>query len=106
MSGVSLGAVLCLWRCRLWCDRLWNCRVIEVLHDVKVLHACEGGACGVAPVPLESDPYLFWPLPDTELLPCVLSSLIHCLCTFCLQELCFVTIDRGARYRISGASAT
>ena len=42
LSGVSLGAVLCMW-----CCRLWNCRVMEVLH------ACESGACGVALVPLQ-----------------------------------------------------
>jgi hypothetical protein len=34
----------------------------------------EGGACDVAPVPPECAPILLWPLLDTELLSCVLSS--------------------------------
>ena len=33
----------------------------------------EAGACGVAPIPLKCVPNVCWPLPDIELLPCVLS---------------------------------
>ena len=41
---------------------------------------CCSGPSRVCPLP-------FWPLPDTELLTCVLSSLFLCLCAFCSQEL-------------------
>ena len=41
---------------------------------------CCSGPSLVCPLP-------FWPLPDTELLPYVLSRLFLYLCTFCSQEL-------------------
>ena len=44
-----------------------------VVGLVYVYCAREGGACGVAPIPLECAPYLYWLLPDIELLPCFLS---------------------------------
>ena len=42
---------------------------------------CCSGRCRVCPLS-------FWPLPDTELLPYVFSSLFLCLYHFCSQELC------------------
>ena len=67
--------------------------------------AASTSACGDRVVPPERAP-MFWPLPDTTLLPCVLYRFIYCLCTCFLRGSCFVTIDRGAKDRISGASAT
>ena len=42
VSGVSPSVVL-----RVWCCRLWNCRVLEVLHLVRAEHVV------LLPVPLE-----------------------------------------------------
>ena len=60
----------------------------------KVLHACagvirlRGRSMWCCPGPSGVCPLIFWPLPDTEPLPHVLSSLSLCLCPFCSQELC------------------
>ena len=74
MTEVSLISRFSLLTVRLlvlwWVLRGCGC-VLEGL--VCVYCAREGGACGVAPIPLECAPNLYWPLPDIELLPFVLS---------------------------------
>ena len=47
--------------------------------------AREGGACGVALIPLECAPNAYWPIPDIELLPCVLSFELICKCRMALR---------------------
>ena len=63
---------VCAMQCS--CDTL-ELEVLRVLQSRQArlctMHAFEGGARGVARV----CPLPFWPLPDTELLTCVLSSL-------------------------------
>ena len=48
-------------------------RCTYLTWTLYVYCAREGGAYGVAPIPLECAPNLNWPLPDIEFLPCVLS---------------------------------
>ena len=67
-----------------WCK---HCTLVRAEHVVLLR-------------PLSSVPQPFWPLPDTELLPYLLSCLFLCLCPFVLISYSFVTIERGAKYRI------
>ena len=49
------------------------------MHKFVSCMCCCSGPSRICPLP-------FWPLPDTELLPDVLSSLFLCLCPFFSQE--------------------
>ena len=78
---VSLGAVL---RVALQ---------VVVLHVVTLLGYGDAGRCVLSTLVRAEHMMLlrsrssvpFWPLPDTDFLPCVFYSLIHCLCTFLLS---------------------
>lgn len=74
-------ALFCVWHCRLrfcWLRHCWVMEVLNVVYSARLRGRsiwCCLGPSRVCPLP-------FWPLPHTELRSCVLSRLIHCLCTF------------------------
>ena len=90
VSGVSLGAVLRVRRCPLWCCRLWNCRVMEVLH-VVYSSTLVRDKHEVSLRPLSSVTLTFLATSGYRASSMCFVRLIHCLCTFCSQELllCF-----------------